>query len=100
MTLGIFLLCFAAGVLCGIAEGAFSPLRKKWGLAFAVPADVAVALAAVTAHLAVMYFFTLGQFFPYAVIAALLGFILARSAVKFILKRLTPRRKQKKALSR
>ena len=100
MTLGIFLLCFAAGVLCGIAEGAFSPLRKKWGLAFAVPADVAVALAAVTAPPAVFFFFPLGLSSPSAFTADLLVFFPPRSGVKLILKRLPPRRKRKKALSR
>ena len=71
MTAKIFLLCFVAGLISGTAEGFLEPLRKSVLLAFAF----------VALHALIMYFYCNGRLFAYAVIAQIIGFILARIAI-------------------
>lgn len=77
MTLKVFLLCLAAGLLIGAVCGALSPLRKSAGKVFTVLTDVGFAFASVALHAAVMYLYTDGRIFAYAVAAQLAGFAVA-----------------------
>lgn len=81
MTAKIFLLCFVAGLISGTAEGFLEPLRKSAGVVFGIITDVLLAFAFVALHALIMYFYCNGRLFAYAVIAQIIGFILARIAI-------------------
>ena len=91
----VFLLCLAAGLACGIAEGALSPLRKSAGIVFTVITDVITAFALVGSHAAIMYFYGNGLLFPYAIAAQALCFFIMHALVTRLFKKIGTRFKKK-----
>ena len=81
MTLRVFLLCLAAGLGCGAADGLLTPARKAAGTVFTVLSDILLALVSVGSHATVLFFVCDGQFFFYALSAQTLGFAVARAPV-------------------
>lgn len=82
MTVTVFLLCLAAGLCCGAADGILSPLRKRLPLVFTLGTDVLLALAAVLLYASVLYLYCDGRVFFYAVLSEAFGFVAASAAVR------------------
>lgn len=78
MTVEILLVCLAAGAACGLSDGAVSTLLRRRHVAFTVICDVVLAAVLVGSHTLISYLYCDGIFFPYAICAQIVGFLLLR----------------------
>ena len=78
MTIKILLLCLLIGAACGTLDGVISTLLRSRHIVFTVINDVVLAAALVGSHAFISYLYCDGIFFPYAICAQILGFIILR----------------------
>lgn len=97
MTVSVFLLCLAAGMVCGGVDGTLAPLRKRAGIAFTVLTDICLAFVSVGLHALVLYFYCNGQVFFYAVATQIAGYAVSRALMLTLYRAIRPHIKSKTA---